>query len=263
MMNKIIFIVIVLFISSSSSHIQMQNPPPRKSKFNHFVSEPDIDYNMMAPLFSDGSNFPCKHYSKDKTVATYIAGDTIQVTLFGTTIHNGGSCEFSISYDNERTFLVLYRVIRNCMLSGMSFSVPLPKSTPSCDSCVFSWSWSNAIGNRELYMNCADIKIANNEAIQYLQVPKMTVVNLPGYPTIPEYPPSSYDGSDIYLNAPIILYKKNSGVVKSKSTTTTSIIQQPKQTKQPKKPKKKTIHKKQKRPHRHNQHSSSSSSNIG
>lgn len=37
--------------------------------------------------------------------------------------------------------------------------VKIPANAPGSESCIFAWSWINAIGNREYYMNCADIKI--------------------------------------------------------------------------------------------------------
>ncbi len=67
-------------------------------------------------------------------------------------------------------------------------------------------------------MNCADIKIINNSPDhQFLTGKNYTVVNMPGYPTIPEFPPSTYDGSDLWDNAPIVTVE---GGTASPGTTT-------------------------------------------
>lgn len=46
------------------------------------------------------------------------------------------------------------------LLEKYEWPVLLPANTPHCDSCIFAWSWINAIGNREMYMNCADVAIS-------------------------------------------------------------------------------------------------------
>jgi hypothetical protein len=53
-------------------------------------------------------------------------------------------------------------------------------------------------------MNCADIRILNKPTAKRLRGLKMFVANLPGYPRIAEFPPSLYDGSDLYGKMPII-----------------------------------------------------------
>lgn len=71
------------------AHMQLQIPPPRLSMFNPYVVQANIDYNMMVPLNSDGSNFPCKKYTAGHVVATYTAGETILVEAYGTATHGG------------------------------------------------------------------------------------------------------------------------------------------------------------------------------
>lgn len=193
----------ILLFPLTSCHMEMKYPPPRRSKFNSFVAESQRDYDMIAPLLMDGSNFPCKKYKPGQTVATLIAGNNFQIEMSGSVFHAGGHCQFSISYDGIN-FIVLKTVLKNCFVgTGLKFSVPIPIGTPQCNQCIFAWSWVNAIGNREFYMNCADIRIINRSRRQRLSSRLMTVANLPGYPQIPEFPPSTYDGSDLYNNAKI------------------------------------------------------------
>ena len=187
--------------------MEVQSPAPRRSRFNSLVAQPDIDYSMNNPLFADGSNFPCKSYPAGNPVATYQTGQTFQVQMFGSVFHNGGHCQFSLSY-NDRDFVVLYTVLKNCFVgTGLTFPVIIPADAPPCDRCTLAWSWVNAMGNRELYMNCIDIAITANsqqQAKAYLEGPKMIVANLPGYPRIEEFPPAPIDGSSLYLAAPTI-----------------------------------------------------------
>jgi len=44
--------------------------------------------------------------------------------------------------------------------SGGSFDFNVPKETKSGE-VIFAWSWFNRVGNREMYMNCAVVTIAN------------------------------------------------------------------------------------------------------
>jgi len=82
-----------------SSHMELSWPPGLRSKYNPYTPESKIDYNMMAPLSADGSNFPCKGYQNDATarvVATYQAGSQYNMSLAGTATHGGGSCTYKL-----------------------------------------------------------------------------------------------------------------------------------------------------------------------
>jgi hypothetical protein len=69
------------------SHMEMKDPPPRRSKFNPFAPQSEIDYNMVAPLNSDGSNFPCKGYPRGRSVRTLKAGATETIVISGSATH--------------------------------------------------------------------------------------------------------------------------------------------------------------------------------
>jgi hypothetical protein len=70
---------------------------------------------------------------------------------------------------------------------------------PSGEVTVF-WTWVNKIGNREYYMECADISInTNNNISGDLSGKELLVVNLPGYPIIPEFAAfDAYNGTDLF-----------------------------------------------------------------
>lgn len=187
--------------------MELEFPTPRKSRFNTAIPEPSIDYNMVAPLAADGSQLYCKRYAAGNVVATFTAGQSITAVLSGSVFHSGGHCQFSISYD-DNTFVVLRTDIHDCFVgTGLRFAMTIPSATPACDRCTFAWTWVNAVGNREFYMNCADIRIVNDAtpaSDQVLSGKKLTVANMPGYPTIPEFPPADDDMSDLYDAAPVI-----------------------------------------------------------
>ena len=120
------------------------------------------DYDMTSPLLMDGSNFPCKGYhlsSSRRSTATYEAGDEYNVTFSGSATHNGGSCQLSLSYDEGATFKVIKSMIGGCPLES-SYQFRIPDFAPS-GSALFAWSWMNHNGNREYYMNCAQVEIDN------------------------------------------------------------------------------------------------------
>lgn len=115
---------------------------------------------MTAPLASDGSNFPCKGYQNDRSsepVIQYQAGSTYNMTLSGSATHEGGSCQLSLSYDNGGSFRVIKSMIGGCPLQT-TYEFTIPSYMPTGDA-LLAWSWQNKVGNREFYMNCAQVSI--------------------------------------------------------------------------------------------------------
>ncbi|KAK3315403.1 hypothetical protein B0H66DRAFT_628488 [Apodospora peruviana] len=150
----------------AAAHMQMDFPAPFRSKVNPFVGQ-NIDYSMTAPLSSDGSNYPCKGYHSDlgtdagKPTATFAPGGTYNATISGGANHNGGSCQFSLSYDKGATFTVIESIIGGCPLqANYDFTIPSDAQT---GEALFAWTWHNQVGNREMYMNCAAVTIAGSK----------------------------------------------------------------------------------------------------
>ncbi|KAK4057746.1 hypothetical protein OIO90_001394 [Microbotryomycetes sp. JL221] len=160
------------FGAVTNAHIQMVMPPAINSKFDPQTPESKIDYSMTSPLLADGSNYPCKlyntpdAYSTLSPVATLQAGSSVNVKLDGTAVHGGGSCQFSVSYDQGKTFAVIASIIGGCPI-GLNFNVPIPANLPSADKATFAWTWFNLIGNREEYMNCAIVSVAGSSSSSY------------------------------------------------------------------------------------------------
>lgn len=138
----------------------MSSPYPLQSPLDPQTPVAKKDYNYAAPLNPDGSNFPCKGYQGDtpiRTTATYRAGSNYTMTLSGSAIHIGGSCQLSLSYDNGATFKVIKSMIGGCPISK-AYDFTIPSFAP-IGTALFAWTWLNYEGNREFYMNCAEVEI--------------------------------------------------------------------------------------------------------
>lgn len=111
------------------------------------------------------------------------AGDTINVRFTGPARHGGGYCQFSLSYDGDKSFIVIGEYDKSCPNAAYPWPVLIPETVPACERCTFAWSWINSIGNKEFYMNCADIRIRKGPHSKSCLVgPPIHLANLPGYP---------------------------------------------------------------------------------
>ncbi|KAI9505297.1 hypothetical protein BX070DRAFT_233440 [Coemansia spiralis] len=188
------------------AHMAMISPCPRYSPQGEncppLPSGAQLEYSMSSPL---GTNEPlCKHTTPYKSpCATWTAGQSITVTFApGGATHGGGHCQFSISYDGGTTFAVLHEELSHCFGQNgdvRAYTFSLPSDLPSSDSAVFAWTWVNAIGNREFYMNCADVAIKGGSGSYTGK--QMTIANHNGYPTIPEFSGNYNTGLEYYKNA--------------------------------------------------------------
>lgn len=199
--NKMRLLNILLLLQQLvNGHIFMSDPPSRRNKYSPmYVSQGNVDYNIMAPLLWDGVTytFPCKGFPKGPSTKT-INGNIVSITLEGSATHGGGHCQFGITYDNKE-FVVLRTVISDCLLTGMTYNIELPSNIPSGEVTIF-WTWINRIGNREYYMECADILINNsNSSKSDIQISgkELLIANYPGYPIIPEGLPPGNDGINL------------------------------------------------------------------
>lgn len=152
--------------SVASAHMQLSWPYPLHSKFNPATPEALKDYSMTSPLLSDGV-YPCKGFINSPSgspamdpVVTWSAGETVNVSLAGTATHGGGSCQFSLSYDQGASWNVIHSYVGGCMVDSLTMDVPIPSSAPSGEA-LFAWSWFNHEGNREMYQNCAVVTVQN------------------------------------------------------------------------------------------------------
>ena len=210
----------IMYLIPVQAHIFMKSPPSRKNKYSEYYSSNNlVDYNIMAPLNTFGYTFPCKGFPKGPATATFYS-NTVKVILEGSAIHDGGHCQFGITY-NDNDFLVLKTIIRSCLLNSMTYEFDIPYNIPQGPLTVF-WTWVNAIGNREYYMECADILIYNNVKSNGQQIigKELIIVNINGYKVIPEFPHSGmYDGRELFLNAKIFSINQPNTYKPTKSIT--------------------------------------------
>ncbi|RKP05603.1 hypothetical protein THASP1DRAFT_3818, partial [Thamnocephalis sphaerospora] len=167
------------FAAPAAAHMNMSNPPPRNYKGKPGIAETAINYSITSP-----TDQICQGTQPGGSVKTYKAGQSIDATIEGGAPHNGGHCQFAVSYDNDKTFVVLKTVKNNCLIGSRSYQVPIPADAPS-GKATFAWIWFNAAGNREAYMNCADITI-DGKAGGKITGPKALYANTLGGPTLPE-----------------------------------------------------------------------------
>ncbi|KAJ2837151.1 hypothetical protein FBU31_001205 [Coemansia sp. 'formosensis'] len=201
--------------ASAWTHMSMISPCPRyNSKDIDCPALPPgeaIDYNESSPIASSGVALQpfCKYTAPWPTpAAQWTAGQSITVTFstYGSE-HDGGMCEWSLSYDGGKSFVVINRVLGRCFYDAQNnyvfnYTFTLPANVPGSDSAIFAWSWVNAMGNREFYMNCADVVIKG--ASESFSGPQMTILNYPGYPSVPEFMGNYSTGLAYYNNAPTI-----------------------------------------------------------
>lgn len=184
---------LTLVMQTALAHMAMMVPPPRRSPNHPGYRGGDIDYDITAPL-GDRAKFPCRGAPAGPLAKTYAAGSAIAVRMGGSAVHGGGHCQFALTYDMVN-FVVLKTVMGNCLTASLDYAVPIPKDAPA-GNVTLAWTWFNRVGNREIYMNCADIAITGSPA-GVIQGRRMVVANWPGYPTFPEGFAADY-GADLY-----------------------------------------------------------------
>ncbi|KAJ1974892.1 hypothetical protein H4R35_003399 [Dimargaris xerosporica] len=207
-MFKATILLLSALAAGCSAHMYPSSPCMRGSPLAECKYDPK-DYSLSSPIGTDGSQtFPlCHHTTPFKSSqGTYNAGDSIQVTFQSGASHNGGHCEFSLSYDGGKTFVAIKTIMDNCFLEGLTFDVPIPKEAPSGDMVVFAWSWVNKTGNREFYMTCSDITIKGSPN-GVLTGPKMLTPNYGDGPHIGEFTNGGDNGANLYKERPNISVK--------------------------------------------------------
>ncbi|KAJ2891903.1 hypothetical protein IWW38_003428 [Coemansia aciculifera] len=208
--------VAAALLATVSAHMAMIEPctryTPHNPKCPALPAGASLDYNLKSPLGVDQAL--CKYTTPYATpVETWTAGQSISVQFdSGGAAHGGGHCEFSLSYDGGKTFVVIHQELQYCFFGApsggnsasiLSYTFNLPANVPSSNNVVFSWTWVNAIGNREFYMNCADVAIVGGSASSFTGK-QMTIANHNGYPTIPEFNGDYTTGLQYYSNSTTI-----------------------------------------------------------
>lgn len=148
------------------------------------------------------ANFPCQ-----ATSGTTYSGTTTDMALGsdqplefeGQSVHGGGSCQVSITYDESPTSSSTWKVITSieggCVARDTvgnlgsdtsataadpyTYNFTVPDNIPT-GKAVLAWTWFNKVGNREMYMQCASIELTGTSGDQtnYDSLPDMFKANL-------------------------------------------------------------------------------------
>ncbi|KAJ2672606.1 hypothetical protein IWW42_002760 [Coemansia sp. RSA 1085] len=238
-----VFVYTLALVKLAAAHISIISPCPRYSPVGEKCPAlpPGESYDIgehaiNGPISSVqlGGTMPlCRHTTPWPTpAAEWTAGQQVTIKFNpSAAIHSGGHCQFSISYDNGKTFAVIHEELQYCFLGSKpasvtntpqvhEYSFTLPKNLPSSDKAVFSWTWINASGNREFYMNCADVSIKGSGSSYTGK--QMVIANYPGYPTIPEFNGNYDTGMQYYKDAPSVTVSPSGGSSGGSYTNNTS-----------------------------------------
>lgn len=163
--------------------------------------------------------FPCGGYSPNAKLVTQLkAGQTLNVSFFSLPFqdsvefnkeqnrflikkdlfiknhkndnqgrHNGGTCEFALSYDGGKTYSLIAKYTERCPDMGYDWPIKIPDNAPSCKNgvggknlgdCILSCTWYSS-STQEFYQFCSDIEIVGKTTTP-LKVNDITRANLPG-----------------------------------------------------------------------------------
>ncbi|KAK4031576.1 hypothetical protein C8A01DRAFT_21234 [Parachaetomium inaequale] len=199
---------LALLLGTTRAHMVMNTPTP----FNLHGTDKLLQVNPLGPSFP----FPCQGLSDVVSTTSITAGTSQLVNFTGGAQHGGGSCQFSLTYENplptdKARWKTIYTLIGGCPVSAegnlpvtgrdadgradalhcgndsgveciRQFNIPIPKELPN-GNATFAWTWFNKIGNREVYMNCAPVSITGGTGGNgnfFRALPDMFLANIPG-----------------------------------------------------------------------------------
>lgn len=199
--------ILALAATQVSSHVIMVEPHP----FN-LDTEP---LYQTWPL-SEDLPFPCQGRTQHAEQVTKVTAGTTQLVKFwGSAVHGGGSCQFSVAYGKEppkdpKKWHTIYSIIGGCPAEAegniastgtdphgrengkecgndtskectKQFNIPIPKDMQN-GPATFAWTWFNKIGNREMYMVCSPIEVVGgkDDSSYVDKLPAIFRANIPG-----------------------------------------------------------------------------------
>jgi hypothetical protein len=125
---------IALLVATAHAHVNLVTPTP--------FGKPDT-----SPLSPDGSDFPCKKNMgfTASTSTNMVSGQSQTISFAGSAVHNGGSCQLSLTKDKAPTanssFKVIYSIMGGCPgINGAptTYQFKVPAEVPNGD---YSFSW--------------------------------------------------------------------------------------------------------------------------
>ncbi|KAF9411757.1 hypothetical protein BGZ94_001247 [Podila epigama] len=241
--------IVAVMAMGAQAHVGLRTPCARGQPASGCPAPPpgaSFDYDINTPIGThDRIGLPiCKNTVPYTTRKVYKAGETINTEYSVGASHGGGHCQWALSYDEGKTWVVIKTLIRDCLrgvTNSDKYSVPvqIPAGAPS-GKAIFQWIWNNAVGNRELYSNCADIEIDGVNGGSISGVEPLYANYGPNSPYIGEFAGNGADGREVFDKRKPITVRANGSSPGPKPTTDapkpTKTTTPPKPTTQPPKP---------------------------
>ncbi|KKY32293.1 hypothetical protein UCDDA912_g07732 [Diaporthe ampelina] len=205
--------ILAILAATASAHIVISDPTP-------------FDGTINSPIGADNI-FPCQNRTSGPT-NTMELGSSPNLAFMGSTVHAGGSCQISLSYDTALSASSTWKVITSyeggCPARGQTgnltpedASLPVPDKynfTVPADipagKATLAWTWMNKSGGvREFYMNCAAVELtgAGGDQAAFDALPDMAVANVPEVNSC-----TTTEGSDYTFENPgSVVFKEGDG----------------------------------------------------
>jgi len=197
---SVALVALVTMAASASAHMGMLYPTPRggygtkqyNGRFHAFIGYKDSKANI---------RFPCGGFAPGP-ITNLKAGQRIDVRFFASGMkaseiktqprpgsrnfyqarHGGGLCEFSLSYNNGKTYHKIGEYSKTCPDAMYKWPVKIPDNVPNCKSqgCLFVWSWTANI-LPQYYHNCADIRLTGGSGKGKLSKKGIQIVDFSPY----------------------------------------------------------------------------------
>ncbi|KAG0356496.1 hypothetical protein BG005_004575 [Podila minutissima] len=229
--------VAVMSAMGTQAHVGLKTPCGRGQPAAGCPAPPPgsgFDYDINSPIGThDSINKPiCRNTVPYTNRKVYRAGETINTDYSVGASHGGGHCQWALSYDEGKTWVVIKTMIRDCLkgvAGGQAYTVPvqIPANAPSVDL---------AQRNREMYSNCADIEIQGVNGGSISGVEPLYANYGPSSVYIPEFPGADMpDNHEAFANRKAITIRApGSGSAPDSKPTTTTPTPKPTTTLSPK-----------------------------
>ncbi|KAK6441919.1 hypothetical protein LTR95_001836 [Oleoguttula sp. CCFEE 5521] len=192
-------LAVAMLSTLSNAHFFIKSPTPIEGS------------GIKQPLEASGSDFPCHGVALPSSGGAKMAAGSSQVLAFdaglpnpdqntggvNTAVHGGGSCQLSLLYDTSKAadpsaWHVIYSIEGGCPANTKGnldipggakyctsqdegdcvhqFNYTIPEGVQS-GNAIMGWTWFNTIGNREMYMNCANVEITGGSGSEMSSLP--------------------------------------------------------------------------------------------
>lgn len=204
--------ILAILAACANAHIVITTPQPFTGSINSPIG---------------AGQFPCQQKTEGPLNSLEL-GSTQDLAFMGSTVHAGGSCQISLTYDSPPTADSAWKVITSfeggCPARGQTgnltpesatlevpdkYNYTVPADIPS-GKATLAWTWLNKSGGvREFYMNCANVELTGTggEASAFESLPDMVVANVPDVNSC-----TTTEGSDYtYENPGATVFREGDG----------------------------------------------------